>query len=179
MNEFFIGASLAVGHTLAIMGYLSILLWIGYQFADSNKWMASIARLALFLFGIGPLFLAPAYEYGRYKALITSQALVTFGVVELTGIAGVLYLIKSLDTILSEKRGNSARHQKRPFDFEIKDFMSDSPDKKAGRFIGAGICFGVAIGCGIGVAIGNLSLGIGPGIAIGVAIGAIMSKSRR
>ena len=60
-----------------------------------------------------------------------------------------------------------------------RDSMSDSLDKKKGKFIGVGICFGVAIGCGIGVAIGNLALGIGPGIAIGVVIGALMSKSRR
>jgi hypothetical protein len=49
--------------------------------------------------------------------------------------------------------------------------MSDSPDKKDGKFIGVGLCFGVAIG--------NLALGIGPGVAIGVVIGALMSKSRR
>lgn len=69
--------------------------------------------------------------------------------------------------------------QERSFDFEIKDFMNDSPDKKDNKFIGVGIALGVAIGCAIGLAIGNLALGIGPGIAIGLAIGAWMSKSRR
>lgn len=69
--------------------------------------------------------------------------------------------------------------QKRLFDFELKDSMKDSPDKKDRKFMGVGIGFGVAIGCGIGVAIGNLALGIGPGIAIGVVIGALISRSRR
>lgn len=73
----------------------------------------------------------------------------------------------------------AAAGQKRPFNYEIKDSMSDSPDKKVSRFMGVGICFGVAIGCAIGVAIGNLALGIGPGVAIGVVIGALISKSRR
>ncbi|MFJ1466096.1 hypothetical protein [Massilia orientalis] len=67
----------------------------------------------------------------------------------------------------------------RPFNYEIMDSMSDSPDKKVSKFMGVGICFGVAIGCAIGVAIGNLALGIGPGVAIGVVIGALISKSRR
>ena len=74
---------------------------------------------------------------------------------------------------------NGFCRQKRPFNFEIKDSMSDSPDRKDSKFMGVGICIGVAIGCGIGVAIGNLALGIGPGVAIGVVIGALISKSRR
>jgi len=108
MNELFICTSLAVVHTLAMIGYLSILLWIGCQFTGSNGWKATISRLALFVLGAGPLFLAPVYVYGRYKALITNRAVVTFGVVELLGIVGVLFLVKSLDSLLSEKPGTSA-----------------------------------------------------------------------
>lgn len=62
--------------------------------------------------------------------------------------------------------------------FEVKDSMSDSPDKKDRKFLAAGIGVGVAIGCGIGAAPGNLAFGIGPGVAIGVVIGALMSKRR-
>lgn len=69
--------------------------------------------------------------------------------------------------------------KERSFDFDVKDSMNDSPDRKDSRFMGVGICVGVAIGCGIGIAIGNLALGIGPGVAIGAVIGALMSKSRR
>ena len=66
----------------------------------------------------------------------------------------------------------------RPFDFEIKGFISDLPRKKNTKFIALWICFGVAIGCGIGVAMGKLALGIGPGAAIGFAIGTLILKSR-
>lgn len=75
------------------------------------------------------------------------------------------------------KRPGSARSG--PFDFEIKGFMRDSPDKKDRKFMAKWICYGTAIGCGIGGAIGNLSLGIGPGAAIGFAIGTLILKSRR
>jgi hypothetical protein len=108
MNELLISTSLAVVHTFAMMGYLSILLWTGYQFAGSSGWAGTIVRLALFVLGVGSLFLAPAYVYGRYKALITDSALATFGVVELLGIVGVLFLAKSLDTLLNGKLGASA-----------------------------------------------------------------------
>lgn len=60
--------------------------------------------------------------------------------------------------------------------FDVKDSMSDTPDKKNPKFLAAGIGVGVAIGCGIGAALGNLAFGIGPGVAIGVLIGALMSK---
>lgn len=73
----------------------------------------------------------------------------------------------------------TAAGQKRPFGSYIKDSMSNSSDKKNGKFIGIGLSLGIAIGSGIGGAFGNPALGIGPGIAIGVVIGALMSKSRR
>lgn len=103
MHELLITASLAVVHTLAIMGYLSILLWIAYQFQGSSRWMGAASRILLFVLGAGSLFFAPAYVYGKYKSLITDQTLVTFGVVELMGMVGVLFLVKSFDTMLSEK----------------------------------------------------------------------------
>jgi hypothetical protein len=103
MVSILIVIAIAFIHTLAIMGYLSILACLTFSSSQviRSKWFKASLRALLYMAGIGTIFLVPAYLYGQFKALITNEMFMAFAAAEIVAVTVLIISVKTWSRLLS------------------------------------------------------------------------------
>ena len=113
MADSLLAMALAIIFGFAILGYLATLgaLRIAFTQARSLLWIMRSFTIALYCFGVGSIFIVPAFVYGRYKAGISDMAFTVFWVSATAVFLLLIVIVKTWIRVLppSVRRGKTGK----------------------------------------------------------------------
>lgn len=103
MVEILFSVAIAFLFGISIFGYVCIFVALQIPLFNSGifVWVKKIALFFLYIFGVGSIFIAPAYVYGRFKFYISDVSFFVFVFIFSVVLFLLFFIVKIWISILS------------------------------------------------------------------------------